>query len=390
MVDHTWGVDRSHFDSPGGAAEIVAEGFGFMTHKAGGDSPDAELNTWWNGAKPHRADILLGAYWVLYPNHGAGAGDAFIDRLDSQCPGWRDGPFILQLDCEEWNSDPSTMPDVGEIRACANRLRQLAPKLMPIVYAPKWAYGNSLSGLGYPLWSSAYTSAHGAASAIYPGDSYSGWDAYSGIVPTIAQFSSTATVNGDSTTDVNCFKGTQEELAALLAPGFVVVEASQVELADNVGSPARPNRTVGQLLNDLEGVRDWGIADTIGADPQYSHVTPTSPLGKMLTAAVAVPGLVTAISALQSAVASIQAQLTAGVTANVNVPALAAALDALLPDVTIDEATVVAAFRDMASAASAPAPVGADTWDVGLADTPIAADVTKQMRQDRQPGIQGS
>jgi hypothetical protein len=52
---------------------------------------------------------------------------------------------------------------------------------------------------------------------------------------------------------------------------------------------------------------------------------------------------------------AIQADLADGVPANVDVAALATALDALLPNVTIDEQTVISAFRDMAAAAQPPA-----------------------------------
>jgi hypothetical protein len=417
MTDHTWGVDKSHYDSAGGTGEIVKEGFGFLTHKAGGDANDPQLNAFWNDAKPHRfthvaidqdgdeylaaADgspgLLLGAYWVLYPGHGSGAGDSFLARLDSQCPGWRDAPFILQLDCEEWNGDTGTMPKLADIRACANRLRVLAPKLQPIVYAPHWAYGDSLTGLGYPLWSSSYTTKKGAASAIYPGDGYAGWAKYSGVVPTIAQFSSTATVAGDSTTDVNCFKGTGPALARLLAPGFQEVSPTVAfDLTTKTGNQAHAGRTVANFFNDLWGIRDYLVGDVNGT--KVSAVTATSPLALVVSAARAFPDLVKAVANLTADVALIKSQT--GQPAQVDVVALAAALDPLVADVTITPEIVEQAFILMAGQAAGPKPV-ADEWDparntVGVNDgeTPIhdeAADaLTKRLRQDRQPGIQGS
>ena len=377
MTNHTWGVDKSHFDAPGGTATIVSQGFGFMTHKAGGDANDGELNAWWNDAKGHRDDLLLGAYWVLYPGHGASAGDAFLARLDSQCPGWRDGPFILQLDCEEWQSDPSTMPRLGDIRACALRLRALMPKLVPIVYAPHWAYGNTLSGLGFPLWSSSYTTAKGTASAIYPGDSYSGWASYSGIVPAIAQFSSTATVAGDSTTDVNCFKGTQAELSALLAPGWGL-DMTTVDL------------TQGAL--DAIAARLFGLS-------KQSDGTPTSTAGNMWNQGIPNPfhpelpaphrtvawqlleDLATAVVKLQADVASVKAN-----PATVDTVALAAALAPQITGMTQAEieAALEAAVRDLVH----PPPAAEGEF----LETPVhdatADDFTRRARQERQPGIQ--
>jgi hypothetical protein len=376
MTDHVWGVDKSHFDSPTGTATIVSEGFGFMTHKAGGDANDAELNTWWINAKGYRDQIMLGAYWVLYPGHGAGAGDSFVDRLDSQCSGWRDREFILQLDCEIWGGDSSTAPGLADIRACCNRLRVLMPKLIPIVYAPKWAYGNSLTGLGFPLWSSSYVSGSGSASSIYPGDSYSGWTAYSGIVPTIAQFSSTATVAGDSTSDVNAFKGTPADLLAKLAPGWVPdpppVEVPQVELTDKVGSDPYPNRTVGNVLNDVEGVRDFLVGDATGTP--FSHVTATSPLGK----------LITQVNQIAADVAAIKAN-----PATVDTAALATALAPLIK--SMDEAEVQTALEEavrnlvngVPAAAGIPSVTGLPVFDKTEA-------ATRAAREARQPGIAGT
>jgi hypothetical protein len=215
-----YGWDLSHYDSPGSGG-AVGEGFLFFTHKAGGDANDAELAAWWNIMKPYRDRVLLGAYWVQYPGSPSSRADAFIARLDSQCPGWRDGPFILQVDCEIWGGDTSTKPGVADIRTFCNRLRLHMPRLMPIVYAPKWAYGNSLAGLGYPLWASSYVSGAGSASKLYPGDNAAGWNAYSGQTPLILQFTSSATIAGQTTCDANAFRGSFAQLQTMLAPGWV-------------------------------------------------------------------------------------------------------------------------------------------------------------------------
>jgi hypothetical protein len=82
-----WGWDVSHFDAPD-TRQAVAEGFSFFTHKAGGDANDAELNAWWV-MKPYRDQVLLGAYWVLYPDKPVARADSFLARLDAQCPGWQ-------------------------------------------------------------------------------------------------------------------------------------------------------------------------------------------------------------------------------------------------------------------------------------------------------------
>ena len=215
-----FGWDASHYDATPNGVKVVSEGFSFMTHKAGGDKNDAELATWWRAMEPYRKVVLLGAYWVQYPGNPLGRAAAFLARLDSECPGWRNGPFILQVDCEKWGGDASTMPGKADIKAFCDYLRAKCPKLMPIVYAPKWAYGNSLAGLGYPLWASSYVTGSGAASKLYPGDTSSRWGAYSGQVPAVLQFTSSATIAGQTTCDANAFRGSLATLTNLLAPGW--------------------------------------------------------------------------------------------------------------------------------------------------------------------------
>jgi hypothetical protein len=215
-----FGQDCSHFDAPDTRPAVV-EGMRFLTHKAGGDRDDAEYAAWWgyvNGYTPDK--VLLGAYWVLYPGNPAGRADAFLARLDDQSPGWRDRPFILQVDCEIWGGDTSSKPGRGDIETFCDRLHSRMPKLRPIVYAPRWAYHDELAGLSYPLWASSYVSGTGSAAILYPGDTSTRWGAYSGQTPAILQYSSSATIGGQTTCDANAYRGTLAQLTALLAPGW--------------------------------------------------------------------------------------------------------------------------------------------------------------------------
>jgi hypothetical protein len=215
-----FGWDLSHYDAPG-IGDAVSEGFSFFTHKAGGDANDAEIGTWWSGVKSlSTSKALLGAYWVLYPGSAGSKADQFLARLDATCPGWRNRPFILQVDCEKWNNDSGTVPSKADIKAFCDRLKARMPKLRPIVYAPEWVYGDKLAGLGYPLWASSYVSGSGKASKLYPGDSSSKWGAYSGQTPAILQFTSSATIAGQTTCDANAYRGTLAQLTALVAPGW--------------------------------------------------------------------------------------------------------------------------------------------------------------------------
>jgi GH25 family lysozyme M1 (1,4-beta-N-acetylmuramidase) len=218
-----YGVDLSHYDNPN-VRGALDEGFSFMTHKAGGDAIDAELGAWWSNVRTLPEDrMLLGAYWVLYPGNPAGRADAFLTRLDSQCPGWRDrDAFILQADCEKWGGDPSTMPGRSDIQTFCDRLHARTG-LVPVVYAPRWAYGDTLTGLDYPLWASSYVTGSGAASSLYPGDTSSRWAAYSGQTPAILQFTSSATIAGQTTCDANAHRGTLTDLKALVTGGTMAL-----------------------------------------------------------------------------------------------------------------------------------------------------------------------
>jgi GH25 family lysozyme M1 (1,4-beta-N-acetylmuramidase) len=212
-----FGWDMSHYDAPQ-LGRAVAEGIAFVTHKAGGDANDQELNDWWAGVRKAGPSLLLGAYWVLFPGSPKVRADKFLNVLDSQCPGWRDrDAFILQVDCEKWNGDAGTVPGLADIRAFCDQLKHRTG-LVPIVYAPKWVYGNSLRGLGYPLWASSYVSGNGGFKALYPGDSSSKWTSYSGQVPAILQYSSSAAIGGQGTSDANAYRGTLAQLKALVAP----------------------------------------------------------------------------------------------------------------------------------------------------------------------------
>lgn len=234
-----FGSDVSHYDAPDTRA-MFADGIVFQTHKAGGDSNDTELGNWWNYARPSRPNVLLGAYWVLYPGNPAGRADAFLARLDSQCPGWRDGPFILQVDCEKWNSDASTVPPVSDINAFCDQLVARVPKLRPIGYLPDWVYGD-ISKFKYPLWSSKYVTGAGGYKALYPGDGARQWAPYGGRYPDVLQYSSSATIGGQTTCDANAFRGTLDQLIQLLAPGWAK-ENSMSGTQDVVDGNAQYNK----------------------------------------------------------------------------------------------------------------------------------------------------
>lgn len=350
-----FGCDLSHYDATDFRG-AVAEGFTFMTHKAGGDADDPEIGAWWALMKPLRAKVLLGAYWVQYPGNPAGRADAFLARLDATCPGWRDGPFILQADCEKWGGNAATMPGKADIKAFCDRLHAKMPKLAPIVYAPQWAYGDSLTGLGYPLWASSYVTGSGPASTLYPGDTSTRWGAYSGQVPKILQFTSSATIAGQTTCDANAFRGTLAQLMALTAPGWstdmpldatdkawlksaeftTAVRDAVVGYKFDTTSAINPNRTVATFLRDLQNFRDnWTHALD---DPNVANrPLPGSGFDKLSKSA---DSLTASLAALTAASSAASAATSAALAA---LPAIVAAELGPIPGV--DPAVLEGAVR---------------------------------------------
>jgi len=266
------GYDASHYDAPS-IASAAGVGFTFSTHKIGGDGRDTEFAAWWNlvrGYPPERH--LPGAYFVLRPDltgTAADKADAFISLLDTYGPGWRDRPFILQIDAEKWSGDQGTVPSLAYLNAHCDRLTSRAPSLRPIVYGPKWVYGNALAGLRYPLWASSYVSGAGPWDALYPGDGASGWGAYSGQVPAMLQFSSSCTIAGQTTCDADAYRGTLAQLTALVAPGWSTPMATDLTPAALV--------QIRDLIRDQIplGVYDlaWSMANGVNVNGiDYGHV----------------------------------------------------------------------------------------------------------------------
>lgn len=265
----TFGWDMSHYDAPS-IGNALAEGISFLTHKAGGDASDPEIAQWWNNVKGLNPDkVMLGAYWVQYPGNPIGKADAFLARLDATCPGWRNRPFILQVDCERWNNDPGTVPSISDVNAFCDRLVAKMPKLRPIGYLPDWVYGD-ISKFKYTVWSSKYAGGSGPFKSLYPGDNSSLWAGYGGKSVTILQYSSKATIGGQTTSDANAFRGTLAQLQAILAPGWKKEVVAAMDWDDKIqqgttSDTGLDGRTFRMEAGDAENLRNWQYAPENGA-----------------------------------------------------------------------------------------------------------------------------
>lgn len=219
-----YGWDASNHDWGRGSVDVAAavkDGISFATHKIGEGTSytDRCFAEFYRRARAARVP-LLGAYYVIHPGNQQAQADRFLALLDAQAPGWRDGPFILQIDAERFDYMPSA-PSATECRAFGDRLASVTDgRYRPVLYAPRWLYGDTLRGVGYPLWASNYggnSAQH--YRAAYPGDQSDRWAAYSGQVPAILQYGSLLRVGSQSICDANAFRGTITELIALVYPG---------------------------------------------------------------------------------------------------------------------------------------------------------------------------
>lgn len=250
-----FGCDASDYDwgrGPMDMAAMVRDGISFVTHKA------TEAN---NTKHVHLADVLnrakaagvpvLGAYHVVRtaPDVATQA-RYFLAYLDSAVGWWRTHPaFMLQVDLEKWSYDQVSAATgiafVNELR------RQVGPRFV-VVYASKGQYADTLNGLPVPLWNANYPSSKAAPyRTLYPGDTGAGWASYSGQVPLIWQFASTAVIGTQPTCDINAYRGTLGQLMTAMGSRDDMLRDETITGTDSPGMGAR---TADVLLSDVWNV----------------------------------------------------------------------------------------------------------------------------------------
>ncbi len=253
-----YGWDCSDFDAARGPMDIAAAyatGIRFMTHKAteGITVRHVHYGEVLNRARTAGVPVL-GAYIVPRTpssSHGTVAQqvDYFLAYLDAATPWWRTWPhWILQVDLERWKYD-EVQPDVG-VEMCA-LLRRRTGRFV-VLYAPRWAYGDTIGGSD-PLWSSDYgPNAVGDFRQLYTargGDSGTGWRAYSGRTPAIWQYGSNAIIGSQPNCDANAFRGTLDQLLALTSGA----EEPVTTLDDMFTGPDGVQRSYAHMIADLHG-----------------------------------------------------------------------------------------------------------------------------------------
>lgn len=214
-----FGWDASHYDGNLTVADLTkakAEGIAFFTHKIGEGLTNVDETAAGALSAARAAGIpAIGGYYFIHSGDMEAQADRCIALADRYVPWWKTfGGWFWQTDAE--TDTGGHLPSPAEVKRFSDRLAVRSGRLV-IVYASHGQYGNRLAGLGHPLWNANYpTSRKAPFKALYPGDSYAGWTAYSGQTPVFAQYTSSATIAGHTTCDANGYRGTVAQLLALI------------------------------------------------------------------------------------------------------------------------------------------------------------------------------
>ena len=221
-----FGWDASHWDWDRGPMNFAAarsDGISFFTHKIGEGSSYTDPRFGEGVARARDAGFeLIGAYYVLHTGNAVGQADRCIALADALAPWWRNFPgWFWQVDAEMW---PDDHPPPATCKAMCDRLVARTGRRV-ILYAPRGHYGNRLTGVGHPLWNANYGSDPvGWYFALYPGDGSPGWAPYSGQTPLFLQYGSKTIIGTQRSCDANAYRGTVEDLRALITGGAIMVD----------------------------------------------------------------------------------------------------------------------------------------------------------------------
>lgn len=216
-----FGWDASHYDGELTTAileKAKAEGIEFFSHKIGEGLSNTDTTAAGALVAARDAGIrVIGGYYFIHSGDMVAQAQRCIDLADRYVPWWRTFPgWFWQTDAEY--DTAGHLPSPAEVKLFSDTLATRSGRRV-IVYASHGEYGDRLVGLGHSLWNANYPSTRRAGfKDLYPGNSYAGWTAYSGQTPVIAQYTSSATIAGLPTCDANAFRGTIDDLLALIAP----------------------------------------------------------------------------------------------------------------------------------------------------------------------------
>lgn len=230
----TFGWDASDFDWGRGPMDLAAArsaGIDFFTHKATEGTSVRHVHYGEALTRARAAGVpFLGAYHVVRSGPPIAAQvDYHLAYVNEATPWWHDFPgWFFQCDLEKWSYDQvAPAKGVDFCTALAARTGRAV-----LLYAPKWAYGDTIGGSA-PLWASSYVTGSGTFRALYPGDTSSLWSAYSGRTPVVLQYSSSATIGRQPGCDANAYRGSVADFANLIGGDMLADErAALMEIRD--------------------------------------------------------------------------------------------------------------------------------------------------------------
>lgn len=206
----TFGLDISHHQDLGlDLAQCRREGIEFVFIKATEGTSFVDSTFAANLAEARAAGQLVAAYHYV---RSSASLHAQADLVQRTVP--RSVPVILDVEAGSGG--------VQLVRDLVNELRERG-YVVPLLYLPRWYWQQigspSLAGLP-PLWSSRYPDTVVESLADEWADvpaSY--WTGYGGLDVAVLQFTSSAAVAGHQPLDANAFRGSRDQLAALLEGG---------------------------------------------------------------------------------------------------------------------------------------------------------------------------
>jgi GH25 family lysozyme M1 (1,4-beta-N-acetylmuramidase) len=160
-------------------------------------------------ADANKHGVFNFAYHFLHAGNAAAQAQFCHSVVDAS-------PLMLDVETSQLGGNPS----IADAQEFADEFRKLGGVIY-LVYLPHWYWGDlgspSLDGFskrGLLVVSSAYPPAYS--------DTGEGWQPYGGITPTIWQYTSTETFQGQKC-DFNAFKGTVDQLKSIARTGKMPV-----------------------------------------------------------------------------------------------------------------------------------------------------------------------
>lgn len=277
-----YGVDISHHQGSFPVEKLRGEGFSFAIFKATEGSTFVDSRFAANLAAARKSGIHFAAYHYQRAGVSASAQVANIKRVVP-----RDCPVIPDVEANSGNVS-LTREIVKQLKASGYRV--------PLLYLPRWYWDGhigrpSLSGLP-PLWSSRYVNATGYASKIYESVPSSYWDGYGGLQVAVLQYSSSATVAGRTPIDVNAYRGTRAQLAALLTGTTPPKEDDDMPSAQEIAKAVLTTDGIIPNINSTTKNKYWTLASFIShiEDTQDKDSAAIKQIGKVVAAQAAAIG----------------------------------------------------------------------------------------------------